>query len=297
MITPLIHRPLGQTGLFISPVSLGCSSFGSRISAQQSIRIIGAALELGVTTFDTAPLYGSGTSEGILGRTLPRLGTETIIISKFGREPPRLGTRRFLATVARPLSKQLRTTACRRTATIAPARSSLDFSAARARASLERSLKRLRRDALDILLFHSPSVQHLAETDAPALLDSLVNAGKIRMWGVSADDSDVASLAMTIPGCSVLEYPFNPACHDFVASGATATGVKLGMGLLARSPFNGGRLLSPNNPRTVKEGGNASSLLLYSLHHSGATSVIVAPGSTEHLTDLVCAIQSRQLNR
>ena len=69
--TPLPTRRLGDSGLEVSVVGLGCNNFGGRIDEVATLAVVDAALESGVTFFDTADIYGNGgSSEEILGRVL-----------------------------------------------------------------------------------------------------------------------------------------------------------------------------------------------------------------------------------
>jgi aryl-alcohol dehydrogenase-like predicted oxidoreductase len=63
----MTYRPLGDSGLMVSAVGLGTNAFGSRIDAKQSTAVVDAALDAGVTLFDTSDTYGVGASEEILG--------------------------------------------------------------------------------------------------------------------------------------------------------------------------------------------------------------------------------------
>ena len=78
------HRPLGSSGLVVSVVGLGCNAFGRRIDADASTAVIHAALDEGITLFDTADTYGFGASETILGRALGSRRAEVVVATKFG---------------------------------------------------------------------------------------------------------------------------------------------------------------------------------------------------------------------
>lgn len=76
------HRSLGQ--LSVSVVGLGCNNFGMRIDADQTSRVVHAAIDAGITYFDTAESYGNGMSEEYLGRALGSRRSEVLIASKWG---------------------------------------------------------------------------------------------------------------------------------------------------------------------------------------------------------------------
>jgi aryl-alcohol dehydrogenase-like predicted oxidoreductase len=88
-------RNVGKSGLRVSAIGLGCNNFGWTVDADQSRNIIHKALDLGVTLFDTAPVYGKngGESEEILGRALGNRSKDAVIITKFG--VPLDGTGKF----------------------------------------------------------------------------------------------------------------------------------------------------------------------------------------------------------
>ncbi|MEZ5274774.1 MAG: aldo/keto reductase [Opitutaceae bacterium] len=153
-------RPLGRTGLQVSEIGLGTWAFNSWIYGQvdnaESVRTIRTALDLGITFFDTAPLYGVGKEDGVAEKVLGQgLGADrdrAIISTKFGRNPSMEGTH---------------------------------FNGRRARESVEESLRRLGTDRLDVLFFHSPFGPHEIDDDVWAVLADLKQAGKIRAVGHS----------------------------------------------------------------------------------------------------------------
>src|SRR5687767_11691181 len=80
------YRHLGDSGLMVSIVGIGCNNFGGRIDAARAAEVVHAALDHGVTLFDTADVYGypSGASEQALGTALGKRRDEVIIATKFG---------------------------------------------------------------------------------------------------------------------------------------------------------------------------------------------------------------------
>ena len=153
-------RPLGQTGLVTSEIGLGTWALASQIygavvetDANDTVR---AALDAGVTFFDTAPLYGDaerdGIAETLLGRALGSDRDGVLISSKFGRYATRLEAR---------------------------------FDAQRARESVEGSLRRLGTDRLDVLFFHSPFGPDDIADDVWEELGRLHDEGKVRVVGHS----------------------------------------------------------------------------------------------------------------
>ena len=78
--------PLGSSGLEVSRVGLGCNNFGRRLDRNATAAVVAAALDAGVTFFDTADVYGGGDSERFLGASLASRRDEVVIASKFGQD-------------------------------------------------------------------------------------------------------------------------------------------------------------------------------------------------------------------
>ncbi|MGH7491981.1 MAG: aldo/keto reductase [bacterium] len=155
------YRALGRTGMRCSEIGLGTWAFAAQIYGEVSERValntIAAALDSGVNFFDTAPLYGTRTRDGvaeeILGKGLGASRDRVILSSKFGRNSSEGN---------------------------AP-----NFHAQRARTSVEESLRRLRTDHIDVLFFHSPFSVEEIHDDVWEELDKLKSEGKIRFAGHS----------------------------------------------------------------------------------------------------------------
>src|SRR2546425_80024 len=77
-------RPLGTSGLEASLVGLGCNNFGMKIDLAASRAVITAALDVGITFFDTADMYGNGQSEDFIGQVLGPRRKEIVLATKFG---------------------------------------------------------------------------------------------------------------------------------------------------------------------------------------------------------------------
>lgn len=133
--------------LEVSVIGLGCNNFGGRIDAEATDRVVRAALDAGITLFDTAEVYGGGgVSEELLGSSLGDRRDDAVIATKFGMEIP----------------------------DVVPGGASPD----RVRAAVEGSLRRLRTDRIDLYQLHRPDPDvPIAET--LGALDELVRAGKI----------------------------------------------------------------------------------------------------------------------
>src|SRR6185295_683713 len=78
------YRLLGHSGLKVSAVGLGCNNFGRRCSEEETRAVVHKALDLGVTTFDTADMYSTGLSEEFLGKALGARRKDVVVATKFG---------------------------------------------------------------------------------------------------------------------------------------------------------------------------------------------------------------------
>jgi aryl-alcohol dehydrogenase-like predicted oxidoreductase len=155
--TPLPTRQLGDSGLEVSVVGLGCNNFGGRLDADGTAAVLEAALDAGITFFDTADIYGgAGASERLMGEVLAGRRDEYLIATKFGWEmsgaedipdAPR-GSREYI------------------------------------RWAIEGSLRRLRVERIDLYQYHRPDgVTPIEET--LAALDELVREGVVGAIGCS----------------------------------------------------------------------------------------------------------------
>ncbi|MBT5048023.1 MAG: aldo/keto reductase [Rhodospirillaceae bacterium] len=143
----------GANGIDLPIVGLGCNAFGRRLDEEASRPVIHAALDAGVTFFDTAEGYGDGLSEEFIGRALEGRRDEVILATKFG-----------LRTAHIP----------------GKAKGSRE----NAMAAIDKSLKRLRTDHIDLYQLHMPDPSTpIAET--LEAMNDMVKAGKVRLIGCS----------------------------------------------------------------------------------------------------------------
>jgi aryl-alcohol dehydrogenase-like predicted oxidoreductase len=150
------YRQLGDSGLTVSVVGLGCNNLGRTVDLAGTRAVLAAALEAGITLLDTADTYSRGRSEELLGEALRGRRDEVVLATKFGMDMRGLngpdwgarGSRRYIRT------------------------------------AVESSLRRLRTDHVDLYQYHQPDgVTPVEET--LAALDDLVGAGKVRYVGSS----------------------------------------------------------------------------------------------------------------
>jgi aryl-alcohol dehydrogenase-like predicted oxidoreductase len=183
-------RTLGRSGIGVSAMGVGCWAIGGplwqgdqpfgwgEVDDAESVRAIRRALDLGVTFFDTADLYGAGHSEEVLGKALAGHRDEVVIATKWGH-------------TFDPVTRQ---------------RGGADTSPGYLRGALEASLGRLGVDHVDLYQLH---VAAASPRDAPALqevLEELVAAGRIRAYGWSTYLPDRARLWAGSPAFASLQH-------------------------------------------------------------------------------------------
>jgi aryl-alcohol dehydrogenase-like predicted oxidoreductase len=214
------YRPLGDCGLVVSVTGLGCNNFGRRLDLDATRAVVDAALDAGITLLDTADSYGNGgASEELLGEVLAGRRDQVVLATKFGHQQFDMG--------------------------YGPA-AGAKGGRAYIRRAVERSLRRLRTDYLDLYQIHTPDpVTPIAET--LAALGELVTEGKVRYLGNSnftgwqiADAAHVARAAGAVPFVSAQNH------WSLLERGAEAEVVPaarhFGLGVLPYFPLANGLL-------------------------------------------------------
>ncbi|QWD32231.1 aldo/keto reductase [Polynucleobacter paneuropaeus] len=168
---------LPGTNLKLSRLIFGTASLFNVGSKIQRINILEEAINQGFTHFDTAPYYGFGLAEKDLSEVLARHPTMTVS-SKVGIYSPGSHDQSAWKVLLRKAGGK-----------ILPALSkpTIDFSIARAKDSLEKSLKRLGREKIDLFLLHDPSVDLINAEEWHAWLSSEVQSGKVGAFGLALD--------------------------------------------------------------------------------------------------------------
>lgn len=205
-------RTLGKTGFEVSTVSFGAWAIGSdwgEVSESDALRTLHQAVDEGINLFDTADVYGDGRSERLLAR-LKRERDETLVI------PTKAGRRLDPHTAD-------------------------GYTAENLTAFVERSLKNLEADSLDLLQLHCPPSEVYYRPEVFAALDDLKAKGMIRHYGVSVEKVEEALKATEYPGVASVQIIFNifrqrPAELFFREAQAKNVGV------LARVPLASGLL-------------------------------------------------------
>ncbi len=215
MSGPVRRLRLGGTGIETSELGFGCADLFRVPSSRARRRLLDAALDAGICHFDVAPMYTLGLAEGELGRFAQGRRDRVVIATKFGIEPTRAA--RLLGVAQAPVQRLLGAAPGLRERARPPDADPTSgrvgrllyrraFDAGAARAGLERSLRALRTDHLDILFVHDPLPEEVEADAVGEYLESARSAGRIRAWGVAGEPgSALAAAARLGPAIPVLQ--------------------------------------------------------------------------------------------
>jgi len=206
------YRELGQTGWKVSEISFGAWAIGSAwgdVDDRESLAALHRAVDLGVNFFDTADVYGDGRSERLLAQLKRERSDKIIIATKAGR--------RLDPHVASGYNRE------------------------NLSAFIDRSLKNLESDALDLVQLHCPPNEVYYNPELFAALDDFVKQGKIRHYGVSVEKVEQALKAIEYPGVQTVQIIFN-IFRQRPAELFFGEARKRRVGILARVPLASGML-------------------------------------------------------
>ncbi len=206
------YRELGRTGWKVSSISFGAWAIGGTwgsVDDKDSIAALHTALDNGVNFFDTADVYGDGHSEQLLAKLRKERKESFYIATKAGR--------RSDPHIASGYNRENLT------------------------AFVERSLKNLETDSLDLLQLHCPPTEVYYMPEVFGILDDLTKAGKIKHYGVSVEKVEEALKAIEYPNVKTVQIIFNifrqrPADLFFKEA------IRRKIGILARLPLSSGML-------------------------------------------------------
>lgn len=238
-------RMIGRTGLSVPAIGYGAFKIGRNQGTKYSVpyelpsdpavdRLLNSILDLGCNLIDTAPAYGI--SEQQIGRAIGHRRGDYVLSTKVGE-------------------------------TFANGQSTFDFSEKGVRSSLERSLKNLRTDVLDIALIHSNGDDRkiLAETDVVSILTDYRDRGIIRAIGLSGKTVEGAKLALAWADLLMVEYHMNDLSHSDLINEAAQAGI----GVFVKKGLSSGKLPAEDSIRFV-------------LNQTGVTSLIVGTLQFDH---------------
>ena len=218
-------RKLGNSGLEVSAIGLGCmgisQSYGTPLSKQDGIELIRAAVDRGVTFFDTAEVYGPFANEEVVGEALAPVRDRVVIATKFGFDID-FATRENRGVCSRPQ---------------------------RIRQAVEGSLKRLRIDTIDLLYQHRVDPNVPIE-DVAGTVKELIAEGKVKHFGMSEPGVATLRRAHAVQPVATLQNEYSLWTRGVETNGILAACDELGIGLVPYSPLGKGFLTGAMNKDT-----------------------------------------------
>lgn len=215
------YRELGRTGWQVSEVSFGAWAIGGSwgsVDDKESIAALHKALDLGVNFIDTADVYGDGHSERLIAGVLKERREEVIVATKAGRRlDPHTADGYNDANLTR---------------------------------FVERSLRNLDTDCLDLVQLHCPPTEVYYRPEVFGAMDDLVRAGKIRYYGVSVEKVEEALKAIEYPNVQTVQIIFNMFRHR-PAELFFAQAQRRKVGIMARVPLASGLLTGKMTPQSA----------------------------------------------
>jgi aryl-alcohol dehydrogenase-like predicted oxidoreductase len=229
-------RKLGNSNLEVSALGLGCMgmsfSYGAVHDEQEMISLIHAAVDRGITFFDTAEVYGPYTNETLLGKALPPLRDKVVIATKFGFNIIPNG---------------------------APGSQTLNSRPEHIKQAAEASLKRLNIDVIDLLYQHRVDPEVPIEDVAGAVKD-LIQEGKVKHFGLSEAGVQTIRRAHAVQPVTALQSEYS-LWHRVPEAEIIPTLEELGIGLVPYSPLGKGFLTGKMDENTELGSGDFRSTL------------------------------------
>jgi aryl-alcohol dehydrogenase-like predicted oxidoreductase len=210
-------RKLGKTNLEVSAIGLGCMGmsfgYGPAVGKQEGISVIRAAVERGITFFDTAEVYGPYTNEELVGEALAPFREQVVIATKFGFAPDPNGGPRWSALNSRP---------------------------EHIKEAAEGSLKRLKTDVIDLFYQHRVDPNVPIE-DVAGAVKELIQQGKVRHFGLSEAGVQTLRRAHKVQPVAALQSEYSLWWREPEAE-VIPTLEELGIGFVPFSPLGKGFL-------------------------------------------------------
>ena len=206
------YRPLGRTPWKVSDISFGAWAIGGawgNVSDDESLAALNQAIDSGVNFIDTADVYGDGRSERLIAQLKKTRKDEIIVATKAGRRLPK-------QTVE-------------------------GYSRENLNAWIDRSLKNLSTDTIDLVQLHCPPTELYNRAEVFGMLDDLVKAGKVRYYGVSVEKVEEALKAIEYPNVQTVQIIFN-CFRQKPAETFFPRAKEKRVGILARVPLASGML-------------------------------------------------------
>jgi aryl-alcohol dehydrogenase-like predicted oxidoreductase len=217
------YRELGRTGWQVSTISFGAWAIGGdwgKVDDGESLAALHRAADLGVNLIDTADVYGQGRSESLVSRFVKQRGDQIHVVTKAGRR-------------------------------LSP-HTADGYNAANLTGFVEDSLRNMEVECLDLVQLHCPPTEVYYRPEVFGALDDLVQAGKIRYYGVSVEKVEEALKAIEYPGVQTVQIIFN-LFRQRPAELLFREASRRQVGILARVPLASGLLTGKMTPDTTFE--------------------------------------------
>ena len=229
-------RKLGQSGLEVSGIGFGCMginfSYGHALSKQDGIELIRAAVEWGVTFFDTAEVYGPFTNEELVGEALEPHRDRVVIATKFG------------FAIDPSTGKQ----------------AGLDSRPEHIREVAHASLKRLKTDRIDLLYQHRVD-PHVPIEDVAGAVKELIKEGKVKHFGLSEPGAQTIRKAHAVQPIAAIQNEYSLWTRGPESNGVLQACEELGIGFVAYSPLGKGFLTGAMDKNTKLDKADFHSML------------------------------------
>ncbi len=221
----LKKRSLGRSGLEVSEIGYGCmgltGAYGQAADRTEAIALVRAAVERGVTMFDTAEAYGPFTNEELLGEALVPLRERVVIATKFGFGINPDGTRY-----------------------------GVDSQPQHIRQVVDAMLKRLKVARIDLLYQHRVDPNVPIE-DVAGTVGELIQEGKVKFFGMSEASASTLRRAHAVQPVTALQSEYSLWTRDVEQNGVLAACEELGIGFVSFSPLGAGFLTGKIDPTTT----------------------------------------------
>jgi aryl-alcohol dehydrogenase-like predicted oxidoreductase len=229
-------RKLGKSNLEVSTIGLGCMGmsfgYGPPADKQEMISLIQSAVELGVTFFDTAEVYGPYTNEELVGEALAPFGKQVVIATKFGFKPASTGESRWSELDSRP--EHIKQVA-------------------------DASLKRLRTDVIDLFYQHRVDPNVPIE-DVAGTVKQLIREGKVKHFGLSEAGVQTIRRAHAVQLVTAVQSEYSLWMRDAEAEVLPML-EELGIGFVPYSPLGRGFLTGKINENTTFDSSDFRNIL------------------------------------
>jgi D-threo-aldose 1-dehydrogenase len=210
---------LGSSGIQATPLGFGCATLFRVSDPAQRSRLLHTAYDAGIRHFDVAPMYGLGRAEPELGRFTQAHRSEVTIATKFGIRPTLFV--RGVAFAQRPVRRMFESKPTIRDQARTNVATSSRFLYERggydangARRSLQRSLRALKTDYVDLLLLHDPLPGSVRSDEVSSFLEDARAAGLIRSWGIAGAPDTTGEVARSFLWIPVLQLPHDIFVHS-----------------------------------------------------------------------------------